>query len=80
MAVIWYRLFEATGEKRYRRAADETVAFLKRKQRMDGPPEVRGGLKGSHPVWQRYMYLRYPNWATKFLADALLLSETFSDS
>jgi rhamnogalacturonyl hydrolase YesR len=80
MAVIWYRLFEETSEERYRRAADETVAFLKRKQRMDGPPEVRGGLKGSHPVWQRYMYLRYPNWATKFLADALLLSETFSDS
>jgi uncharacterized protein YyaL (SSP411 family) len=75
MAIIWYRLFEETGEQRYRQGADETVAFLKTRQRMDGPPQVRGGLKGSDPVWGRYMYLRYPNWAAKFLADALLLAK-----
>jgi uncharacterized protein YyaL (SSP411 family) len=75
MAVVWYRLFEETGETAYRRGADETLAFLKSHQRMDGPLEVRGGLKGSAPVWGPYMYLRYPNWAAKFLADAFLLAE-----
>lgn len=74
MAIVWYRLYEETGDDDYRRAADDTVAFLETKQRLDGPPEVRGGLKGSSPVWQRYMYLRYPNWAAKFLADALMLA------
>jgi hypothetical protein len=75
MAIVWYRLFEETGDARYRQAADETTEFLKSHQRMDGPLEVRGGLKGSAPVWGPYMYLRYPNWAAKFLADALLLAE-----
>lgn len=74
MAIVWYRLYEETGDDDYRRAADDTVAFLETKQRLDGPPEVRGGLKGSSPVWQRYMFLRYPNWAAKFLADALVLA------
>lgn len=80
MAVVWYRLYEETGEAKYREAADETVAFLKTRQRMDGPAVVRGGLRGSDPVWGRYMYLRYPNWATKFLADALLLAERLGES
>lgn len=75
MAIIWYRLFEHTGNPRYRRAADETIRFLKTHHRLDGPAPVRGGLKGSSPIWGRYMYLRYPNWATKFLLDALLLHD-----
>ena len=79
MAIVWYRLYEETGDDDYRRTADDTVAFLQTKQRLDGPPEVRGGLKGSSPVWQRYMYLRYPNWAAKFLADALLLARRHGD-
>ncbi len=73
MAIVWYRLFDETGERKYRRAGDETVLFLKRKQRMEGPPEIRGGIRGSDPIWQRYMFLRYPNWAAKFFADALML-------
>jgi uncharacterized protein YyaL (SSP411 family) len=80
MAVVWYRLFEETGDRAYKRAADETVEFLKSHQRMDGPPEVRGGLRGSAPVWGSYMYLRYPNWAAKFLADALMLADRFAES
>jgi len=80
MAVVWYRLYGETAEERYREVADETVAFLKSQQRMDGPPAVRGGLRGSDPVWGRYMSLRYPNWAAKFLADALLLAERYDGS
>ncbi|QXD16169.1 hypothetical protein GQ464_004240 [Rhodocaloribacter litoris] len=34
---------------------------------------IRGGIAGSRPVWGRYMALRYPNWAAKFHADALML-------
>lgn len=79
MAVVWYRLFEETGAAKYREAGDETVAFLKTRQRMDGPAVVRGGLRGSSPVWGRYMYLRYPNWAAKFLVDALLLADRVAD-
>lgn len=73
------RAFEETGEARYREVADERVAFLKTHQRMDCPAAVRGGLRGSDPVWGRYMYLRYPNWAAKSLADAVLLAERHAD-
>jgi DUF1680 family protein len=72
MAVIWLRLYEHTGDRDYRRAARRTIEFLKRRQIMAGPPPVRGGLAGSYPVVGPYLYLRVPNWAAKFFADALL--------
>ena len=43
-----------------------------RRGHRDGPA-VRAA--GSFPVWGRYAPLQYPNWATKFLADALMLYE-----
>jgi hypothetical protein len=39
---------------------------------------VRGALKGSHPIWGGYLFGTYPNWATKFFMDALLLEEAQS--
>ena len=35
----------------------------------------KGGLPGSYPFWGRYMILRQPNWATKFLVDAIMLEK-----
>jgi hypothetical protein len=32
---------------------------------------VRGAVAGSWPVWGGYLTLRYPNWAAKYLCDAL---------
>lgn len=79
MAIVWYRLYELTSDSRYLQGAHDTVEFLKNNQRLDGSSHVRGGLKGSAPIWGPYMYLRYPNWSTKFLVDALLLSETYPE-
>lgn len=72
MALVWLRLYERTGDDAYLEAATDAVEFVKTTQTLNGPPTVRGGVKGSFPVWGRYMYLRYPNWAAKFFADALL--------
>ena len=36
-------------------------------------PALRGAVKGSQPIWGRYAPLSYPNWATKFFIDAMLL-------
>lgn len=71
-AIVWYRLAELTGEESYADAARSALDGLKRAQRLDGPAPVEGGLAGSRPVWGPYMRLRYPNWAPKFFADALL--------
>jgi uncharacterized protein YyaL (SSP411 family) len=80
MAIVWYRLHQTTGDERYRVAARRTLEFLKSKQRLSGPPQVRGGLRGSDPVWGRYMYLRYPNWAAKFFIDAFQVADLPEDA
>jgi hypothetical protein len=33
---------------------------------------IRGAVGGSAPLWGRYMFMRYPNWAAKYHCDALL--------
>jgi len=38
-------------------------------------PNLKGAVAGSLPIYGRYMALRYPNWAVKFLADALMLED-----
>ena len=34
---------------------------------------VRGGVPGAFPIYGSYASLKFPNWAAKFLADALML-------
>jgi len=71
MGLMWLRLYELTGEAEYARAARTAAEFLKRHQSLDGPDPVRGAIPGSYPHVGDYLYLRYPNWATKFFADLL---------
>ncbi|MCI0485697.1 MAG: hypothetical protein L0229_03760 [Blastocatellia bacterium] len=84
IALVWFRLSEASGEREYTRLAEKILSFVKRTQRhspiaattdsentSDG---ISGGIKGSHPVWGGYDPFRYPNWAAKFFVDALLAS------
>ena len=53
--------------------AAKLVDAVCRTQVLRGPVRaLRGGVAGSWPIWGRYMTLRYPNWAAKFHADALL--------
>ena len=70
---VWLRLYQETGDVRWLQAglrAVEQVAGCQ--ERVHWPP-VRGAIAGSFPVWGRYAPLQYPNWATKFLADGLML-------
>jgi uncharacterized protein YyaL (SSP411 family) len=73
-SICWWRLFEITGEERYREAGRAMNRFLMRTQRREDPnPAVVGAIKGSHPLWGGYGPFEYLNWAAKFFADALLL-------
>ena len=40
---------------------------------LDGPPELRGGVKGSFPVDGDYGRYQLLNWAAKFAIDANIL-------
>jgi hypothetical protein len=69
----WLRIHEATGDGRFRRAGEGAVAQARRHQLAGPNPHTRGALPGSFPVFGRYAPFACPNWATKFLVDALLI-------
>jgi hypothetical protein len=70
---VWLRLYQETGDARWLQAGLRAVEQVAgRQERVHWPP-VRGAIAGSFPVWGRYAPLQYPNWATKFLADGLML-------
>lgn len=77
---VWLRLYAITGDERFLnaglKAIEQGAAFQQRR----GSPDIRGALAGSFPVWGRYAPLQYPNWATKFLADSLMLYERATSS
>ena len=76
IAIVLYRLFEQTGEVRYRDAAHALVNYLKALQLMESEePATLGAIAGSFPLFGAYMRAGYPNWATKYYVDALLLQE-----
>lgn len=79
LAIVCYRLFEITDADKYRMAADKIVNFLKALQCVDSADaSLNGALAGSFPIFGSYMTTGYPNWATKYLLDSLLLQEKFS--
>mgnify|MGYP001374313307 CR=1 FL=1 len=68
-----FLLTTATGRSGYADAATRLNSYVRRTMRMDGPPEVRGGVKGSFPVDGDYGTYEYLNWAAKFMVDSNLL-------
>lgn len=72
IAAVWAQAAIRTQEPAFHEEVSRTVRFLKQKQVGRGPSQVQGALAGSAPIWGKYMYLRYPNWSTKFLVDAIL--------
>ena len=72
---VWLRLYQMTGDPRWLNAGLKAVEEAGRRQERSPWAPIRGALAGSFPVWGRYAPLQYPNWATKFLADSLMLHD-----
>jgi hypothetical protein len=73
-AIVWLRLYETTKDRRYLHAAERMNRYLSSTQDLDAAdPGIRGGIKGSQPIWGEYGAYEYLNWAAKFFADALIL-------
>ncbi len=74
VAIVCYRLAAVTGERRYGECADKLINYLKALQSTDSSdPALVGGMPGSFPLLGGYMRAGYPNWATKYFLDALIL-------
>jgi uncharacterized protein YyaL (SSP411 family) len=72
---VWLRLYEVTGGDKYRDVGLRAVELAAGHQERSSWPPVDGALPGSYPVYGRYAPLQFPNWATKFLVDSLLIRE-----
>ena len=79
MAINWQRLAQITGERSFIDAARKANQFNKSHQKLHGIEAERGGITGSHPINGGYHPWQYPNWASKFFADALLLSLSINE-
>lgn len=74
LAIVWLKLSAETGDKRYSQAADKLIDQVKARQNLTSKNlGIRGGIKGAFPISGSYAFMKYPNWAAKFFADALML-------
>ncbi|MCA9150518.1 MAG: terpene cyclase/mutase family protein [Planctomycetales bacterium] len=69
MSLVFQALAEVKWPE-YRTAAWQLNRRIRQTISLDGPPEICGAVKGSEPIWGKYLRFRYPNWAAKFYADA----------
>lgn len=76
IAYCWLKLYQHTGDTRYRDAAYAANRYVRRTMKVDGSSETRGAIKGSFPVYGEYGSYEYLNWACKFFIDSNLLEKT----
>jgi uncharacterized protein YyaL (SSP411 family) len=76
LAIVWHELYELTRLQTYGQAYTRMVQLLMAAQARSakGPEAIHGAMPGSYPIWGRYEKFAFPNWATKYMADALLCS------
>ena len=76
MAIIWLKLYQLFNDNRFLNTAVRVIDELKKVQKIKHPNVgIRGAIAGSYPIWGGYCPFSYLNWAVKFYADALMLSE-----
>jgi hypothetical protein len=62
------------GDLRIVNGAAKLIDFVCSRQKLSSPwTGIRAAVPGSSPLWGRYMFLRYPNWAAKFHCDAIVM-------
>lgn len=79
IAIVCYRLSEETADRQFADSADRLVNFLKGAQLLEsGDASVVGAIAGSFSILGAYMRAGYPNWATKYYLDALMLQQKWN--
>ncbi len=74
LSIIWLKLYQIYKDKTLLLNAIKLNRYLKSTQVLDPRwKDIDGAIKGSDPVWGFYNMFSFPNWATKFFCDALML-------
>lgn len=78
ISIVWSKMAHYSGNSTYAESAARMNSLLVQLQwnsRRKSSREMFGAISGSYPFWGRYEPFAFPNWATKYLADALMLEE-----
>jgi hypothetical protein len=74
ISIVWSLLYKRTQEKKYleaRERMNSQLVFVQQSCLTIGG-SGNGALPGSFPIWGKYEPFAFPNWATKYFADALM--------
>ncbi|MBC2696611.1 MAG: hypothetical protein HF982_15305 [Desulfobacteraceae bacterium] len=80
IAIIFFRLCDVIGNDHYFKAGQALNRYVCQCQSTEGSHEFKGAIPGSFPIWQKYMRLSYPNWATKFFMDSLMMEKNICEN
>jgi hypothetical protein len=76
IASIWLKLYLINNDARLLNASLKIIDQLKTMQCINSSNTgIRGGIKGSNPIWGDYFKFGYPSAGAKFFADAVMLQE-----
>jgi uncharacterized protein YyaL (SSP411 family) len=79
MSIVWSKLFQSTGDSKYRDACRKVNRYLvAHHDASHEDPAIRGGVPGSWPTSGGYGRHAILNWATNFFAEALLAERRIS--
>lgn len=71
-SIIWAKLYELDRIDAYLETAIRAMNYVMRHQNIcTNNLDIRGAIKGSHPIWGKYAPFSFPNWAAKFFVDAM---------
>lgn len=74
IVLSWLQLYSRTREKKYFIQAGNLLQDIKKTVDLyTNDLNIRGAVAGAYPIYGGYSRFNYPNWATKFFFDALLL-------
>jgi len=77
MAIIWLKMYKLEQDEKYLVSAGNMIKLISfiQQRNINEREMTRGAIPGSFPIWGRYEPFAFPNWATKFFCDALLLEK-----
>jgi hypothetical protein len=77
MAIIWLKFFKLYKDQSCLEAATRMIDLLIfiQNRKYKEKENTLGAIPGSFLVWGRYEPFAFPNWATKFFCDAIMLEK-----
>jgi hypothetical protein len=78
LSISFLKLAKLIRSEEYFKIGTVINGYVKSKQNIHtNNLNIRGAIAGSYPIWGNYIHFTYPNWATKFFVDAVLLEKNF---